>query len=87
MNAVHSSTTGITIRDVGHPYLTPKHMICMRLHLPEGSQLPFEFMECFMGQNEAFVFLVVNGKPITLSDGKELFPSDDLITKLNLLRK
>lgn len=70
-----------------HPYLSFKQMICMRLHLAEGDIMPFEFMEAHKGRNEYFVFLVVNGQPITLTDDLNLFPSDQLITKLNLLRK
>jgi len=73
--------------DIGHPYLTAKQMICMRLHVSEGAMLPFDFMECYVGENEVIVFLVANGQPITLSDEKTLFPTDQLITKLNLLRK
>lgn len=73
--------------DIGHPYLTAKQMICMRLHIAEGEISPFDFMECYVGENEVIVFLVVNGQPITLSDEKTLFPTDQLITKLNLLRK
>ena len=73
--------------DIGHPYLTAKAMICIRLHIAEGEISPFDFMECYVGKEEVIVFLVVNGQPVTLSDEKTLFPTDQLITKLNLLRK
>ena len=73
--------------DIGHPYLTAKAMICMRLQIAEGEISPFDFMECYVGKEEVIVFLVVNGQPVTLSDEKTLFPTDQLITKLNLLRK
>lgn len=69
------------------PYLDLKQMILMRLHAFEGDRYPFEFMEAHRSSDTVHVFVVVNGKPITLSDGYNLFPSDDLITKLNLLRK
>lgn len=68
------------------PYMTLKGMIFMRMRIAEGSA-PFDFLEVHEGSNEVFVFAVVNGKPITLSDEKTLFPTDQLITKLNLLRK
>ena len=70
-----------------YPYLNPKQMICMRLRVAEYSEGPFEFMECHVGNDEVFVFVVVNGQAVTLSDEKTLFPTDQLITKLNLLRK
>lgn len=76
----------ITIHRQGHPYLTLKQMVFMRMRLPEGSE-PFEFFDVHEAPNEMIIFAVVNGKPITLSDEKTLFPTDALITKLNLLRK
>ncbi len=69
------------------PYLDLKQMIAMRLHLAVGQEYPFEFMEAHRSGDTVHVFVVVNDKPITLSDGHTMFPSDDLITKLNLLRK
>lgn len=87
MNTPHIVPVGHRPSDIGHPYLTAKHMICMRLHVAEGDISPFDFLECYVGKEEVIVFLVVNGQPVTLSDEKTLFPTDQLITKLNLLRK
>ena len=87
MNTPYMVPSTLRPSDIGHPYLTAKQMICMRLHIAEGAMLPFDFMECYVGENEVIVFLVANGQPLTLSDEKTLFPTDQLITKLNLLRK
>jgi len=69
------------------PYLDLKSMILMRLHLFETKEYPFEFLEAHRSGETVHVFVVVNGEPLTLSDEHTLFPSDSLITKLNLLRK
>lgn len=87
MNTPQFVAVGHRPSDIGHPYLTAKHMICMRLHVAEGDISPFDFLECYVGKEEVIVFLVVNGQPVTLSDEKNMFPTDQLITKLNLLRK
>ncbi len=71
----------------GHPYLDLRQMIWMRLRILHDHQNPFECLIAHRSGDIVHVFLVVNGQPITLSDGFEMFPSDDLITKLNLLRK
>lgn len=81
----HSASANVS--SARYPYMNPKQMICMRLRVAEYSEGPFEFMECHVGSDEVTIFVMVNGQPVILTDGKELFPSDALITKLNLLRK
>jgi hypothetical protein len=82
--AMENSTLG---KYASQPYLDLKQMIFMRLHMSVGELIPFEFLEAHRSGETVHVFVVVNGHPVTLSDGHTLFPSDELITKLNLLRK
>ena len=39
------------------------------------------------GADKVFVFVVQDGKPVTLEDDASLFPSDKLITALRLIKK
>lgn len=60
-------------------------MIGMRLRLKNGEKFPFEFMQAHVTDKSAFVFIVHDGKDYTLQDDVNLFPSDELITKLRLM--
>ena len=66
---------------------TAKQMVCMRLHVADFDQIPFDFLECHIGESEVIIFLVVNGDPVFIRDDRTMFPSDALVTKLNLLRR
>lgn len=60
-------------------------MIAMRLHLPEGSAVPFPYFSTAMDAGKVFVFILIDGQPVTLSDDAAIFPSDGLIGQIRLL--
>lgn len=60
-------------------------MIHMRLHIPNGSLKPFEFLNAHQSGDEVHVFVIADGKPVVFTDGIGLFPSDQLITQLRLI--
>lgn len=62
-------------------------VVRMRLRVREGAGMPFEFFGSHATSETVYVFIVQNGKPVMLEDDPNLFPSDNLITQLNLLRK
>lgn len=62
-------------------------LIRMRLRIPEGSLLPYQFLATHFAGEEVIVFVVQDGQPVTLRDEAPLFPSDQLITQLRLLEK
>lgn len=64
-----------------------KNLITLRLRIPEGSFMPFAFLECYKRDETVFVFVVNSGDPVILEDGWDLFPSDKLITKLRILKE
>lgn len=67
------------------PTPTLVDMIRMRLRIPPYGS-PWQFLECFCGtDNQVHVFMVMDNKPITLTEPWDLFPSDTLITQLRLL--
>ena len=77
------STLGNPISHTPTPTLVD--MIRMRLRIPPYGS-PWQFMECFLGtDNQVHVFMVMDNKPITLTEPWDLFPSDTLITQLRLL--
>lgn len=66
-------------------YQRNQMLLCGRLKIKEGDQIPFNFIEMYVTDEVAFVF-VVNGKEhVTLEDDPNMFPSDKLITELRLL--
>lgn len=88
--AVIGSAPSANVYDNRDPFTrryTAKQMVCMRLHVADFDQIPFDFLECHIGESEVIVFLVVNGDPVFIRDDRTMFPSDALVTKLNLLRK
>jgi hypothetical protein len=74
--------------------VTPLSMIAMRMKwgvygrdpntYREGS-IPFQHISVHAGQEKVFVFVVVNGKSVTIEDDPKLFPSDTLVTQLTML--
>lgn len=63
-------------------------MIAMRLHLSDGEMLPFDHIHaCRVGDEQALVVVVKDGKYVVLEDEMALFPSDALVAKLRLLAK
>lgn len=66
---------------------THKDKILMRLDLNSHYGV-FDFIEAAcLNEDRMAVFVVTNGKHVTLEDDAHLFPSDTLITQLRLLRK
>jgi len=61
-------------------------MLGMRLRW-EGDKIPYKTLHTHREGETIFVFLVVDGKPITLEDSAGLYPSDTLVTQLRLIEK
>lgn len=61
------------------------NMLAMRLHMPEGAKLPFPYMSTALTNDKVFVFLVIDGQAVTLSDERAIFPSDGLVAQIRLL--
>jgi hypothetical protein len=64
-----------------------KMMLHLRLNLPEGSTLPFDFCEVApRKEGGPVLFILHRDQPLVLEDpAPELFPSDQLIARLRLL--
>lgn len=60
--------------------------IAMRLRVSENN-MGFENIHTWMSGETVFVFVVQNGKAVTIEDQAGLFPSDMLITQLRLIQK
>lgn len=57
-----------------------------RLRLHQGARVPFQHLSHAHVNGKVFVFIVQNNQAVTLEDSAEMFPSDTLISALNLLR-
>jgi hypothetical protein len=64
-----------------------RQAIQFRLHCKPGTALPFEDIQTTLGSELVYVHVVAGGKGVTLEDGREMFPSDTLVTQLRLLAK
>lgn len=60
-------------------------MLAMRLHMTDHTKLPFPYMSTALTDDKIFVFIVIDGQAVTLSDERAIFPSDGLIAQLRLL--
>jgi hypothetical protein len=59
-------------------------MICSRLRiLPHD--FPFKNIATFLDAGQVFTAIVIDGKPVFLTDDQSLFPSDAFISQLRLL--
>jgi len=56
----------------------------MRIH--PGELVPFSFIRAHYSGDKVFVFVVQGGQAVTLEDTWALYPSDDLVTKLRLIK-
>ena len=71
--------------------MDPLQLIAARLRLPmeQGMLIKFPGLDHIhvhtKGVDTAIVFIVKDGKPVTVEDDPSLFPSDNLITQLRLL--
>ena len=62
--------------------------VCMRMRWDKhlGRPTCFSFFEVYRKKDgDRIIFIVSQDKPVTLEDGKELFPSDSLVGRLRLL--
>ena len=65
---------------------SPIEMINMRLHTPEYGRINLNWIDAYVSDTVALVFVVDrHDNPVTLKDDPHLFPSDTLITQLRLL--
>jgi len=60
-------------------------MLATRLRLPRMAEFPFQHISLAETSEKVLVFVVQNDAYVVLEDGKDLFPSDALITQLRLL--
>ena len=71
-------------------YETPAGLlraIAQRLRVPEGEMVGgFEMIYAHKSGEKVFVFVVDDGKAVTLEDDWTLFPSDRLVTQLRMLK-
>lgn len=60
----------------------------MRLNVDKYSSLPFTHIHAVENPEggNVVIFIIQGGKPVTLEDDLNLFPSDRLISQLNLIR-
>lgn len=65
--------------------LNRMRMLMMRLRINESYSLPLDHISTGLGGDHVFVFVVKDGKPVTLTDDAAMFPSDALVTQLRLL--
>lgn len=67
--------------------VTPIEVVAFRLGFKEGHQIPFDFIEFYrLKDRPAMVtFIVHNSQPLIIEEDADLFPSDNLITKLRVL--
>lgn len=59
----------------------------MRMRLNSSDKPPFDFLTTHRQDDRVFVFVVQNGSAVVIEDEAVLYPSDHLITKLNLIRR
>lgn len=64
-----------------------RRLLFMRLEIPEGQKIPFEFLEFMKGKDCVYVMVArtEEDKPIVIEDDVSLFPSDTLVTQLRLM--
>jgi len=73
-----------------HP-VTPMSMLAMRMKWGSyaennfANRVPFDHVSIHHGKEKVYVFVVTQGRPVTLEDEVRLFPSDTLITQLIML--
>jgi len=74
--------------------VSPMSMLAMRMRWGPYSQsvsefhappIPFDHMAIHLNDQEAIIFLVHNGKPVTLVDKADMFPSDQLVGQIHIL--
>jgi len=62
-------------------------LLMRRLRVREGECLPFNHITIGIKSNkDMVVFIIKDDTPLVLEDGAAMFPSDELVNKINLLR-
>ena len=61
-------------------------LLMMRLRVPQGSRYPFEHISLHLNNTKSYVFVVSSGGAVVLEDDPHMFPSDELIAKLQVLK-
>ncbi|QIG66893.1 hypothetical protein EVB41_063 [Rhizobium phage RHph_TM3_14A] len=72
--------TGMLTESLAHTLLAG------RLRIGNGDVYPFAHLSFHIGPETVTLFVMGKGGPVILEDSASLFPSDDLIGKLQLLR-
>lgn len=73
------------------PTMPPLQLLAARLRLdalPVGTKVTWpnlDYLEGYIKNDVAIIFIVKGGKPLTIEDDPGLFPSDALVTQLRLL--
>ncbi|MGE0677823.1 hypothetical protein [Pseudolabrys sp.] len=62
-------------------------VIARRLRQTASSNMGFDYVGAHKSGDTVNVFVVVGGQPTILQDGWDLFPSDQLVTQIRLLKK
>lgn len=59
--------------------------LAMRLRWKEYEAPPFNFINVYLSDTSAFIFIAHKGQAIVLEDDPVLYPSDTLVTKIRVL--
>lgn len=63
-----------------------RRVLATRLRVRQGDLFPLEFIDFHVGKDKVYVFCVTPTGATIIEDGLDLFPSDALITAINLLK-
>lgn len=63
-----------------------RRTLAVRLRARPGDVFPLDFIEFHVGKDKVYVFCVTPTGATIIEDGLDLFPSDALITAINLLK-
>lgn len=63
-----------------------RRTLAVRLRSRPGDVFPLDFIEFHVGKDKVYVFCVTPTGATIIEDGLDLFPSDALITAINLLK-
>lgn len=81
---------GIAQAKVQQPYVPPREelqrILFGRLRISPGNTYPLEFLDFHYTPSKVYVFCVAENGATIIEDDPTLFPSDTLITAINLLK-
>ena len=61
-------------------------LLAGRMRIGDGNRMPFQHISMHITPETAYLFIVSDGGPVIIEDSTNMFPSDNLITQLRLLR-